>query len=76
MRLKWFGTASIMIEQNGTRLLFGPFFPLNESTKKQPLDDMSSVDGIFATHGHFDHIADIPAIWCHGGGRDDNLQNG
>ena len=86
MRVKWFGTAGIMLEDGGTRLLFDPFPSLNAKTRRTPPeekyrrtppddqfyqpppDDLSSATHIFVTHGHFDHIAGIPAIWKSGGG--------
>jgi len=69
MRLKWFGTATILLEQNGTQLLFDPFFPLNDKSFKPLIDDLAAVENILVTHGHLDHIADIPAVLMHGGGR-------
>ena len=69
MRLKWYGTATILLEQDGTRLLFDPFLSLNANTFKPPIDELSKVDNILVTHGHLDHIVDIPAILNHGGGQ-------
>ena len=43
MRLKWYGTATIMIEQDGTRLLFDPFITLNAITFKPPIDELSEI---------------------------------
>ena len=68
MRIKWYGTATILIEQDGTRLLFGPFLSRNNKVYQPPLDELSSVETILVTHGHFDHIADIPVILKHGKG--------
>ena len=68
MRLKWYGTAGILIEHDGTRTLFDPFLSLNDREYRPSLDELSSVMHIFATHGHLDHIAGIPAIWKYGGG--------
>jgi len=68
MRLKWYGTATILIEQDGTQLLFDPFLSLNSNTFKPPKDELSKIDNILVTHGHLDHIVDIPAILHHGGG--------
>ena len=42
--------------------MFDPFFPLNENMGEQPLDEIPPLDGIFVSHGHFDHIAGIPAV--------------
>ena len=67
MRLKWYGTATIMIEQDGTQLLFDPFLPLNSDAFKPPIDELSEVENILVTHGHLDHITGIPQILHHGG---------
>jgi L-ascorbate metabolism protein UlaG (beta-lactamase superfamily) len=74
LRLKWYGTATILLEQDGTKLLFDPFLSLNDKCVKSPEDELSaveelaSVDTILVTHGHLDHIADIPAILRQGDG--------
>jgi len=68
MRLKWYGTATILLEQDGTQLLFDPFLSLNADTFKPPIDELSEADNILVTHGHLDHIVDIPAILNHGDG--------
>ena len=62
MKLKWYGTATILLEQDGTQLLFDPFLSLSNKVFKPPLDELATVENILVTHGHLDHIADIPAI--------------
>jgi L-ascorbate metabolism protein UlaG (beta-lactamase superfamily) len=62
MKLKWYGTASILIEQDGTGLLIDPFFPLNERLFQPPLAELASADFILATHGHVDHLSGILAL--------------
>ena len=62
MKLKWYGTATILLEENGTKLLFDPFLPLNTKVFQPPLDELVEADGILVTHGHFDHISAIPEI--------------
>ena len=69
MKLKWFGTATILLEQDGTQLLFDPYFPLNDKIFKPPMNELASIDNIFVTHGHFDHIVDIPSVMKHGNGK-------
>lgn len=63
MEIKWYGTASISVEDNGVKLLFDPFVRMNKKIKPEiTLDDYKGADAIFATHGHFDHIFSIPDI--------------
>jgi L-ascorbate metabolism protein UlaG (beta-lactamase superfamily) len=62
MKLKWYGTATILLEQDGTQLLFDPFLSLNINVFMPTLDELSLIDNILVTHGHLDHIVDIPAI--------------
>ena len=69
MKLKWYGTATLLIEQDGTQLLFDPFIPINEKLFKPSLEELASASKILITHGHFDHIADVPAIIKNSGGR-------
>ena len=68
MKLKWYGTASILLEQDGTQLLFDPFLSLSDKVFKPPMDELSAIDNILVTHGHLDHIVDIPAILKRGDG--------
>ena len=62
VKLKWYGTATILLEKEGTKLLFDPFLSLNDKCFKPPMDELSAIENILVTHGHLDHIAGIPAI--------------
>ena len=76
MKITWLGTASILVEAGGTKLLFDPFVPLHgaklwtgawhEGQKTDSfrvrLRDFDEYTHILVTHGHFDHISSIPAI--------------
>jgi len=68
MRVKWYGTATIVLEQDGTQLLFDPFFSLNEKEYKPPVGEFTATETILVTHGHIDHIAGIPDILINNNG--------
>jgi L-ascorbate metabolism protein UlaG (beta-lactamase superfamily) len=57
--LTWLGHATVlMVTQAGTRIIFDPWL---EGNPKRPegLTDISALDGIAVTHGHFDHIGSV-----------------
>jgi len=68
MKLKWYGTAAILLEHDGTKLLFDPFLFLRDECLKPPVEELSTIENILVTHGHLDHISDIPAILKRGDG--------
>ena len=67
MRIKWYGTACLLIEHEGTRLLVDPFLSRNKKDGRPPVRELSEATDILVTHGHLDHISDIPFIWENGG---------
>ena len=62
MKIIWYGTASIALESKGKRILFDPFVPLRGSKVATKLTDFIGYKEIFVTHGHFDHIVDLPKL--------------
>ena len=72
MKMKWYGTAALMIFDRQTGIAFDPFFgirqgernPGNISFKDVGMTVLASE--VFVTHGHFDHIIQIPAVFSRG----------
>lgn len=63
MEILWHSTACIELRNASGRLLFDPFRPLKGSNIHVDADTFDDFSDIFITHGHFDHIAYIPAIY-------------
>lgn len=70
MRLSWYGTAAVMIESSGCRIVFDPFmgmpFQEDPALRAQRAAELRQADAVLVTHGHFDHIYDIPQLYADG----------
>jgi L-ascorbate metabolism protein UlaG (beta-lactamase superfamily) len=62
MKVKWLGTAAISYTQNDNTIIFDPFRGLNKKLGRVTPDELAVYGNIFITHGHFDHLLDVPAI--------------
>ena len=62
MKITWYGTATIGIDDGKTRLIFDPFVRMNKRIETTPVEGFAGFDAVLVTHGHFDHIYSIPAL--------------
>ena len=63
MKIKWYGTATLLIEGGGTRILIDPYLkPYNKKLPPVPLDEANTADAIFITHPHLDHFIHVDSF--------------
>ena len=60
VKITWLGHSCFALEADGHRLLIDPY--LNDNPAAPIKADKAEADFILLTHGHFDHVADAPAI--------------
>ena len=63
--LEWLGTSGFRFEHSGCVTLVDPF--LTRNRRAMPVQeltpaDMADADHVFVSHGHQDHLSDVPAI--------------
>jgi L-ascorbate metabolism protein UlaG (beta-lactamase superfamily) len=69
MRLQWLGTSGFKIETDDLSFLIDPYLSRNALSRPvQTLkpEDISGAGQMFISHGHFDHICDVPAVMAAG----------
>lgn len=69
MRITWYGTAGLILEEGNTSIAFDPFCGLPIHAIAHPpsplpcAKDFRRVSQVFVTHGHLDHIYHIPRLY-------------
>ena len=63
IKITWLGCAAYILDLDGTKLMFDPFFYRQKNPKTDPplktnREDIKEISGIFISHGHIDHITD------------------
>lgn len=60
MRLKWYGTATLLVESGNTRILIDPYLKkLNPKLPRVPIAEAATAQAVVITHPHLDHFCDI-----------------
>jgi L-ascorbate metabolism protein UlaG (beta-lactamase superfamily) len=65
MDMQWLGTAGFAIRTGETTILIDPFLSRNEDSSPRfdlNTDDLTGIDYLFLSHGHFDHAFDAGYI--------------
>lgn len=65
MEIRWLGTAGFDIKTQDSRFLIDPYVsrnPAAEPVQHLVPADLAGADRIFISHGHFDHLMDVPKI--------------
>ncbi len=62
MEIKWFGTATLAFSAGGQSIVFDPFISLNHELPRPAITELAQYGDIFITHGHFDHLIDVPLV--------------
>ncbi len=62
MKITWYGTATLLVEQEDCRILIDPFLALRGAENRPSLLSYIREDSILITHGHIDHLHSIPKI--------------
>lgn len=62
MKITWYGTAAIRLEENGESILIDPFSRINPKLERPSMEEFGDVDIVLNTHPHFDHLYHAPSV--------------
>lgn len=66
MEIKWYGTAAVSLTSERRSILFDPFLSLNKRLSRFSAGELAEAGEILITHGHFDHLIDVPKVMAAG----------
>ncbi|NLI69243.1 MAG: MBL fold metallo-hydrolase [Firmicutes bacterium] len=62
LKWKWFGTATILMSVGDSSVIFDPFVSMNDKINAYNHAVAADARAILITHGHFDHLVDVPDL--------------
>jgi L-ascorbate metabolism protein UlaG (beta-lactamase superfamily) len=62
MEISWYGNAVVKITHGDITLVTDPFVSRNPEHRKLTDDDLRGSSAFLITHGHFDHVIDVPGF--------------
>ena len=62
MQLTWYGTGTILFSAGNKNILFDPFISMNPKAGSFDHLAAKNIRDIMITHGHFDHLVNVPEL--------------
>lgn len=62
MQIEWHGNAVLTIRHGDSLLVTDPFISRNPGHRKLSDEDLRGLSAALVTHGHFDHVIDLPGF--------------
>jgi L-ascorbate metabolism protein UlaG (beta-lactamase superfamily) len=62
MEITWYGTANLKVRNEDTEIHFDPYISGGVSSGRCTGWSCNLAEDIFITHGHFDHLMDVPEL--------------
>lgn len=84
MKIKWLGTATLLIQSGETTIALDPYLKRNPKLSAIDVSEVAHADAALITHPHFDHFSDVetfvraglPVVYVEQQGLDSARKNG